>query len=313
MKVSQSTLAMSYMLSSTLSLSVTGLITGYLANYFVAVDLALIRFLVPAVILFVVLTITGLRLPPTSMRKVLAIRAFSIAACQLCFIYALGKLSLIESVVLFGTGPLFIALFEKCLYNIELAVRTTTALLFTFIGVIFLAGDPSGFTFKPELLIGLLSGVFNAGSQLSLHRASKGEMSGVENNAWTFLIAGIFLIPFAVIFHKTIGVDYGIGDISTIMYAAIAVLTVMIINTQVCRYKAYKSAATNTQVAPLIYTNLVFTAMFQITLFDTTFTLSQLAGIALIILGNSIPALYPLLKLRYFSHNQKTQPQNAPN
>ncbi|USD63786.1 EamA family transporter [Vibrio sp. SCSIO 43140] len=313
MKASQSTIAMSYMLSSTLSLSVTGLITGYLANYLVAVDLALIRFLVPAVILFVILTITGLRLPPTSMRKVLAIRAFSIAACQLCFIYALGKLSLIESVVLFGTGPLFIALFEKCLYNIKLTARTITALLFTFIGVIFLTGYPSGFTFKPELVIGLLSGVFNAGSQLSLHRASKGEMSGVENNAWTFLIAGIFLIPFAVIFHQTIGVNYGIRDISTIMYVAIAVLTVMIINTQVFRYKAYKSALTNTQVAPLIYTNLVFAAIFQLTLFDETFTSSQLAGVCLIVVGNGIPAAYPLLKQWYYSHSQKTQTQNASN
>ncbi len=286
------------MLSSTLSLAVTGLVTQYLSTQFVAVELALLRFWTPALLLFAFLTFQGIRTPPESMRRVLLIRAFCIAACQFCFIYALGKLSLIEGVVLFGTGPLFIALFEKLLFRVPLSKQTLIALFLTFVGVVFLAGDTQGFTLKPELAIGLMAGVFNAGSQLSLHRASKGEMSGTENNAWTFLLAGLLLIPVAVGYYATAGIPSSIplelpNDLPVM--SAVLLLTLMIINTQVCRYQAYKSAATNTQVAPLIYTNLLFTALFQFTLFDTPFTSMQLLGIGLIVFGNLIPALWPVL------------------
>lgn len=298
MRVSQNTKAIMYMLFSTLSLAVTGLVTQYLATQFVAVELALLRFWTPALLLFAFLTFRGLRTPPESMRRVLLIRAFCIAACQFCFIYALGKLSLIEGVVLFGTGPLFIALFEKLLFRIPLAKQTVIALLLTFVGVVFLAGDTQGITLKPELVIGLMAGVFNAGSQLSLHRASKGEMSGTENNAWTFLFAGMLLVPVAIGCYATAGLTAAMTlklPNELPVMSAILLLTFMIINTQVCRYRAYKSAATNTQVAPLIYTNLIFTALFQFTLFDTPFTSMQLLGIGLIVFGNLIPAVWAVL------------------
>jgi drug/metabolite transporter (DMT)-like permease len=293
------------MLSSTLSLAVTGLVTQYLATQVVAVELALLRFWIPALLLFAFLTFRGLRIPPKSMRRVLLVRAFCIASCQFCFIYALGKLSLIEGVVLFGTGPLFIALFEKLLFRIPLSSQTLVALIVTFFGVVFLAGDTEGVTLKPELLIGLMAGVFNAGSQLSLHRASKGELSGVENNAWTFLIAGMLLTPIAIIYYMTEGIStewtpmsLKLPDVETTV--AILLLTVMIINTQVCRYQAYKSAETNSQVAPLIYTNLLFTAMFQFALFDSSFSTMQIFGIGMIVFGSLIPVLKSAL--RWISH-----------
>jgi drug/metabolite transporter (DMT)-like permease len=293
------------MLSSTLSLAVTGLVTQYLATQVVAVELALLRFWIPALLLFAFLTFRGLRIPPKSMRRVLLVRAFCIASCQFCFIYALGKLSLIEGVVLFGTGPLFIALFEKLLFRIPLSSQTLVALIVTFFGVVFLAGDTEGVTLKPELLIGLMAGVFNAGSQLSLHRASKGELSGVENNAWTFLLAGMLLTPIAIIYYMTEGIStewtpmsLKLPDVETTV--AILLLTVMIINTQVCRYQAYKSAETNSQVAPLIYTNLLFTAMFQFALFDSSFSTMQIFGIGMIVFGSLIPVLKSAL--RWISH-----------
>ncbi|GMQ48757.1 hypothetical protein VB10N_37560 [Vibrio sp. 10N] len=209
--------------------------------------------------------------------------------------------------MLFATGPLFIALFEKVISRVQLLPQTLVALVLTFVGVILLAGDPQEATLKPELIIGLMAGVFNAGSQLGLHRASKGTMTGTENNAWTFLLASIILMPVALLYHTTIDTVQFTPALtgSPLLYLAIFLLTLMIVNTQVCRYKAYKTAETNTQVAPLIYTNLIFTAVFQFALFDTSFTSMQLLGIGLIVLGNLIPALFPaLLKFKRFHIRQ---------
>ncbi|MGF1778017.1 DMT family transporter [Vibrio nomapromontoriensis] len=291
--------AVGFMLSSTLSLSITGVLTKFLANDIAAGNLTILRFLLPATVLMLFLLVTSFRVPPKDMRKILVFRAFSIGACQLCFIYALGKLSLVESVVLFGTGPLFITLFERVIFRIKLSYVTVFSLLLTSIGVVLLAGDISGFSAKPEVFIGLLSGVFNAGSQLSLHKASKGSMSGIENNAWTFLLAGIVMLPVAMVTLPS-----GSGEawcLNTLSWGTainwqvvmmLAMMTATVINTQTCRYKAYQLAPTNSQIAPLIYTNLVFTAVWQFSLFDVVFTHNQVIGLLLIICANVICTLF---------------------
>ncbi|MFA0087225.1 DMT family transporter [Vibrio sp. 10N.261.51.F12] len=294
MSDSQNRRAIGFMLSSTLSLSITGVLAKYLSMELSSGNLTLLRFLVPAILLFVFLSFTSLRLPPKSMWRLLAFRALSIAACQLCFIYALTALSLVESVVLFGTGPLFIALFEKLFFRVHLSGMTIVSLLLTSVGVLLLAGEVGGLNFKPEILIGLLSGVFNAGSQLSLHKASKGSMSGIENNAWTFLFAGIGLVP-VLLFIEPTTLSH-LWHSSTANWGVIIMLllmAVMVINTQTSRYKAYQLATTNSQVAPLIYTNLVFTALWQFTLFDVVFSASQLIGLLLIVIANLLSAMLP--------------------
>ena len=108
------------------------------------------------------------------------LRAVCIAACQVCFIYALMHLSLVESVVLFSTGPLFIPLLEKLMFSVSLSRMNLVGLVVTFIGVTLLAGDVSGIEIRAELLVGLAAGLFNAGSQLSLYRISQSRLNAFE-------------------------------------------------------------------------------------------------------------------------------------
>ncbi|MCW8345452.1 DMT family transporter [Vibrio sp. ZSDZ65] len=285
--------AVGLMLSSTLSLSITGVLTKLLASDVSPGNLTVLRFLLPAAVLLLFLALTSIRLPPKGMRRILVFRALSIGACQLCFIYAIDKLSLVESVVLFGTGPLFIMLFETLFFGVRLSFSTIVSFVVTSIGVVLLAGDISGFTAKPEILIGLLAGVFNAGSQLSLHRASKGSMSGIENNAWAFLLAGLSIAPIVMV--TSVG---ALGDVWRLNVTSwdiarhwetillLALLTMMIINTQTSRYKAYQLAPTSSQIAPLIYSNLIFTAVWQLVFFDVVFNQYQVGGILLIVCAN---------------------------
>ncbi|MDG3085395.1 EamA family transporter [Vibrio hannami] len=165
----------------------------------------------------------------------------------------------------------------------------------TFIGVIFLAGDTSGITLKPELFWGVAAGLCNAGSQLSLFRSTKTTMTPLEINAWGFTVATICLIP--VLALK----GFSAQDIATFaepqnhvgVWLAIVALALLIMNTQFFRAKAYQLASSNSQLAPLIFTNLIFTAVWQKLFFDDSFSFHQLLGITLIISASMLQVLIP--------------------
>ncbi len=280
--------ATAFMLGSTLCTSVAGLMAKFLTVRIATGSVLLLRFFVPAAIMLSLIFVAKRSLPERGMWRVLTIRALGVAACQFCFLYSLGTLSLVESVVLFSTGPIFIAIFERCLFKVQLSTTIWVAIGLTFIGVIFLAGENDGFTVKPALVIGLMSGMFNAVSQLSLHRTSKSSMSGMESSGWSFLLAGILLIPVITVFNYTGTVKLSLSLLSASQSVVLIVLamTLAIIGTQVWRSSAYRLAETNSQLAPLIYTNLVFTAIWQFTLFDIYFNSFQYLGLGLIIGAN---------------------------
>lgn len=283
-----------FMLSSTFSLSLTGLFSKYLTVQLDANFLSFMRFFVPSVILLLFFIGRNIRIPEWDLFKPILARAFCIGACQVCFIYSLSHLSLVESVVLFGTGPLFLPLLEKLIYRTQISAITLASLLVTFIGVVLLAGDVSGVELRPELLIGLAAGVFNAGSQLGLYRASKSALNPYEINFWTFLFAALFIIPlvaFAMAGGQTMWHPQQAE--SLLVVGVLLVLALLIINTQVFRAKAYRLAQSGSQLAPLIFTNLLFTAFWQLMFFDVAFSRYQLAGLSLIILASVANVLLP--------------------
>lgn len=285
-----------FMLSSTFSLSLTGLLSKYLSNYFDANLLSLLRFAVPAFIILLFFTRTPIRMPSRKELRPLWVRALCIGACQVCFIYSLKHLTLVESVVLFGTGPLFIPLLEKLLFSVQLNAVNLVTLLLTFVGVILLAGDTTGFHFRPELLIGLAAGLFNAGSQLSLYRISQSKLNPFEINLWTFGFAALVITPLVGVsaIQQSELMMVSEGKLS-VMTGLIFVLAMLIINTQVFRSKAYKLSASGSQLAPLIFTNLLFTALWQVLFFDASYHSFQLLGLALIIVANIGGVMLPKL------------------
>ncbi|MGP8305106.1 DMT family transporter [Vibrio sp. YIC-376] len=292
--------AVPYMLVSTFSMSLTGLILKKLTEMMGVELLTFLRFLVPTLLLFVMVFASKLPLPPRTVLKPIIIRGLCIAACQLCFIASLNTLSLVESSVLFATGPLFIAVLEKLFFKVHIKIETKFGLAATFAGVLLLAGDVSGIQFRPELLIGLASGLFNAGSQVSLFRASKGEVKPAVLNSWTFLIATLSVLPLSFISGLS-ELDMQIllePQDNTLVWICLFGLSISVVANQILRSKAYKLAESNSQLAPLIFTNLLFTAIWQVLFFDESFSNYQIVGIALII----IAALMNSFAAKLFRH-----------
>ncbi|PJC87216.1 EamA family transporter [Vibrio sp. HA2012] len=277
--------AVLFMLISTLSLSFSGFFAKQLTGLMSVEFLGFLRLLIPSMLLFLTIPPAKQAPPSRKMLKPVIIRALCIVGCQLCFLISLGSLSLVESVVLFATGPLFIPVLERLFFKVKIRIETGFALAATFVGVMLLAGDVSGIQIKPELLLGLAAGVFNAGSQVSLFRASKGDMSPASLNAWTFLFGAISIFP-VLFFSGLSGSDKELlfsADKHIWVWGIMLLYSVAIVLNQLFRSRAYKLAESNSQIAPLIFTNLLFTAALQLVFFDVHFSDYQIAGIALII------------------------------
>ncbi|EIT7146235.1 EamA family transporter [Vibrio vulnificus] len=289
-----------YMLLSTLILSVTGLISKYLVDIVPIEWFSFLRFALPAVLLLALLRITKIKIPSKAEMKPLLGRALCIALCQLFFLWSLQHLSLVESVVLFATGPLFMPLLERLFFKTSVSKLTIAALVATFVGVILLAGKEGEFSLRLELLAGLAGGVFNSGSQLTLYRASKSALSPKEINFWTFSLAALLILP--VLAFVDIAAPEATSTLQTWLSlpVAIALLTIscLIINTQVNRAKAYRLANSGSQLAPLIFTNLLFTSAWQWLFFDESFSLWQITGLGLIIFATMLNVLWPMIMAR---------------
>ncbi|EEY45547.1 DMT family transporter [Vibrio mimicus] len=291
-----------FMLLSTFSLSLTSLLSKYLTQIMPIAMLGFLRFVIPALFLLMVMKLTHFRWPQRGMLSSLLIRSVCIAGSQLCFIYSLQSLSLVESVVLFSTGPLFIPLFEKLLWGGQLAWRTVLSVCVIFIGVILLAGSTGSIEWRPELLSGLGAGLFNAGSQLSLYRATKSDMRSIEIHAWTFLVAALLLSPLILMVPWNSNVLSSIGmtwdELGALNFAALLLASMLVVNTQVFRAKAYRLAQSGSQLAPLIFTNLLFSALWQVLFFDVDYRLTQKLGLAIIIVTTVVNGILPRLTER---------------
>ncbi|MEF1219985.1 EamA family transporter, partial [Photobacterium damselae] len=73
----------------------------------------------------------------------------------------------------------------------------------------------------------------------------------------------------------------------------LVMMALLVINTQVNRAKAYKLAHSGSQLAPLIFTNLVFSTIWQFVFFQQTFTHQQIFGLSLIVVATMTNSLLP--------------------
>ncbi|MBM5064741.1 DMT family transporter [Vibrio parahaemolyticus] len=297
-----------FMLMSTLSLSVTGLLAKQLSEALSVTMFSFLRFFLPAVILLLVLIPKGIKLPKSTELKPTLLRALCIGLSQLCFIASLQTLTLVESVVLFATGPLFMPVIEKLVCHGKIRASTVFGIVMAFSGVVLLAGTEGEFTLRYDLLLGLAGGLFNSGSQLTLYKVSKSNMSPLEINFWAFSFAALFILPLALINDGSglLGAhSFPLSVEPSVLW--LLVMSMLIINTQVFRAKAYQLASSGSQLAPLIFTNLLFTAVWQSLFFADVMSRTQIAGMGLIVLATVLNGCWDVLVKHHQSKALQTR------
>ncbi|EGQ9249400.1 DMT family transporter [Vibrio parahaemolyticus] len=297
-----------FMLMSTLSLSVTGLLAKQLSEALSVTMFSFLRFFLPALILLLVLIPKGIKLPKSTELKPTLLRALCIGLSQLCFIASLQTLTLVESVVLFATGPLFMPVIEKLAWHGKIRASTVFGIVMAFSGVVLLAGTEGEFTLRYDLLLGLAGGLFNSGSQLTLYKVSKSNMSPLEINFWAFSFAALFILPLALINDGSglLGAhSFSLSVEPSVLW--LLVMSMLIINTQVFRAKAYQLASSGSQLAPLIFTNLLFTAVWQSLFFADVMSRTQIAGMGLIVLATVLNGCWDVLVKHHQSKALQTR------
>ncbi|EOV5435266.1 DMT family transporter [Vibrio parahaemolyticus] len=297
-----------FMLMSTLSLSVTGLLAKQLSEALSVTMFSFLRFFLPALILLLALIPKGIKLPKSTELKPTLLRALCIGLSQLCFIASLQTLTLVESVVLFATGPLFMPVIEKLVWHGKIRASTVFGIVMAFSGVVLLAGTEGEFTLRYDLLLGLAGGLFNSGSQLTLYKVSKSNMSPLEINFWAFSFAALFILPLALINDGSglLGAhSFSLSVEPSVLW--LLVMSMLIINTQVFRAKAYQLASSGSQLAPLIFTNLLFTAVWQSLFFADVMSRTQIAGMGLIVLATVLNGCWDVLVKHHQSKALQTR------
>ncbi|EJG1634817.1 DMT family transporter [Vibrio parahaemolyticus] len=297
-----------FMLMSTLSLSVTGLLAKQLSEALSVTMFSFLRFFLPALILLLVLIPKGIKLPKSTELKPTLLRALCIGLSQLCFIASLQTLTLVESVVLFATGPLFMPVIEKLVWHGKIRASTVFGIVMAFSGVVLLAGTEGEFTLRYDLLLGLAGGLFNSGSQLTLYKVSKSNMSPLDINFWAFSFAALFILPLALINDGSglLGAhSFSLSVEPSVLW--LLVMSMLIINTQVFRAKAYQLASSGSQLAPLIFTNLLFTAVWQSLFFADVMSRTQIAGMGLIVLATVLNGCWDVLVKHHQSKALQTR------
>ncbi|EHR7859049.1 DMT family transporter [Vibrio parahaemolyticus] len=297
-----------FMLMSTLSLSVTGLLAKQLSEALSVTMFSFLRLFLPALILLLVLIPKGIKLPKSTELKPTLLRALCIGLSQLCFIASLQTLTLVESVVLFATGPLFMPVIEKLVWHGKIRASTVFGIVMAFSGVVLLAGTEGEFTLRYDLLLGLAGGLFNSGSQLTLYKVSKSNMSPLEINFWAFSFAALFILPLALINDGSglLGAhSFSLSVEPSVLW--LLVMSMLIINTQVFRAKAYQLASSGSQLAPLIFTNLLFTAVWQSLFFADVMSRTQIAGMGLIVLATVLNGCWDVLVKHHQSKALQTR------
>ncbi|EHK9062646.1 DMT family transporter [Vibrio parahaemolyticus] len=297
-----------FMLMSTLSLSVTGLLVKQLSEALSVTMFSFLRFFLPALILLLVLIPKGIKLPKSTELKPTLLRALCIGLSQLCFIASLQTLTLVESVVLFAAGPLFMPVIEKLVWHGKIRASTVFGIVMAFSGVVLLAGTEGEFTLRYDLLLGLAGGLFNSGSQLTLYKVSKSNMSPLEINFWAFSFAALFILPLALINDGSglLGAhSFSLSVEPSVLW--LLVMSMLIINTQVFRAKAYQLASSGSQLAPLIFTNLLFTAVWQSLFFADVMSRTQIAGMGLIVLATVLNGFWDVLVKHHQSKALQTR------
>ncbi len=278
-----------FMLASTCSLSLTSLIAKLLTGYMSTELLNLLRFILPAMLMVWLMMMTSWEVPKRKDLPALMMRALFITLTQLCFIYALTTLSLVETVVLFSTGPLFIPLLEKLMFGTKVKTVTVVALCLAFIGVAIQAGLGGSIDWRPELLIGLMAGLGNASAQVCMFRSTKSHLSALGINTWCMSFAAILSMP---LFWFSSG-GAGLSELSSLLHQeftwvvllSLFCISITAISTQIFRVKAYKLVESGAMLSPLIFTNLLFVFLWQQLFFNEVLEAQKVFGLGLIIIA----------------------------
>jgi drug/metabolite transporter (DMT)-like permease len=289
-------LSAGYMTLSTASFALSGFF-GEQASLGGDVRLTLLaRFAIPLLFtLPVVLPFGGTRhrLHTTNVRTH-ALRALSLVASQYCFFVATLHTSLFQAMTLYNTGPLFILVFSRVFLRNAWSPSTAAGVAIGFLGTTATLWHGLAAT-NPYIIVGVVSGILLALSQMALHRCAQSEPSS-HTMFWTYALGTLFaslpiLAAPSALGHPAVG-------FGSIRIGAAVLMAFGSLGNQFFRSHAYRCVTDPAAVSPLLYLTIVFSLALDVVGNGHLPSPLAVVGAALIITGASLPTVVGRAKRR---------------
>jgi|GEM_PF-1173026 len=250
-----------------------------------------LRFVVPFLLLAWLAYVVLDEQPAFGDWRIHAARSAFALAAQYCFFFYLDHASLLLATLLFSTSGLFLPFITSAAFGMEIRAKTLAAIAVSFAGVAVVL-DPAA-NFHWVMLVGLLSGALNAGSQAVMHKASK----TVSTLSSTLAMFALCSVAAMAIYAATGGAGVSVSAVTgnhdgrtmalLVLVIAIGVLT---ISNQSLRTKAYRYVNKPASLSPFYYASIVFSGLLDWTVYDIVPTWNVYAGSLLIFIGGAIMA-----------------------
>ena len=242
-----------------------------------------LRYLLPAIILWAIAYATSIPRLEMSAIKPHLIRMLLGLLSQYALFYYLKHGSLLDATLLFMTSPLFVPLITRIFNKTPMKKKHWMSLTLGFLGVLCFF-RPDYTLFNWAALIGLLSGLLNACSQVSLHRlVEKNSVSGCTLWMYTFSSLAA-LIPAIIFFHPITLRGAHLARLSDMaLFITCIGLAVTSIGNKSLRACAFSKAKNPGSLTPLLYFSIIVSGMLDWLVYHKTPSMVSIIGACLIV------------------------------
>ena len=258
------------MILSAFFFAITDIIIKFISPSLGVIQIAFVRFLIGALILWPMLKSSGQSLIGNSIR-VLLLRGFTGTLAFFCLLKAIAMIPLSNAMVLFYTFPLFATFFAFFLLKERFKRLEIMLTLVGMIGIYILI-NPSSHTYTIGHMFGLLAGCF-AGFTIVLIRKLRKTNGPLIIYFYFCIVGGIISFPFFIIKFKLPDLEQS---------SLLVLLAVIFLVAQVFMNQGFKFCKAS-EGSVILMSEVVYAGIAGVILFDDTLSLNFLAGACLII------------------------------
>jgi drug/metabolite transporter (DMT)-like permease len=207
------------------------------------------------------------------------VRAVFVLGAQYSFYYYIQRAPLMNGMVLLSLGPLFIPFIERLLTGAAIGKSTWIGLGVSFVGMLCVLQPDAGI-FSLLSLVGVLSGLSQACSQVVFGMTSKDEQTYLSTWYMFVLCLPISLIPYFIDGH-TWAEGHNLTLDAVLIVFGMGIASIL---NQLARAVAYHHS-TPSRLATFLYFAIFLGGIFDWLVFKNPPNLLSLIGAALVILG----------------------------
>ncbi|MBK2028838.1 DMT family transporter [Francisella noatunensis] len=253
---------------------------SFACKYLIQIDgiylTMLVSFVGGGILMWWVVSISSFsRVVPFAWSSIFIRVVFSLFA-QLFFFISLSNGSLLITILLFNTSPLFIPVIRFLFYKQSVGYFNFACIIISFLGIYLILGVGEG-NVNTYSLCALFAGVLNAASQVVLYNASKKEDVFIIN-LWIYTFIGMLLLPF------NISAISSLNEVSmkpVVIWVSVAII-IFGISSQIFRVKAFKYTKDPSLIAPAMYFSVIVAALLDVVFYDSSIGYMEMIGILMV-------------------------------